>query len=910
MMGNGMTDADDAFDREGEGVGGRETGLGREAGGGSARGRDVSGGDTPDPSIDEEVRFHLEERAADLMALGLSEAEARRQAESAFGDVQRVREELRRIESSRRRRERRRARLGGWGRDLRLGARRLLRSPGYALVAVLTLALGIGATVAMFSVLNAIVLRSLPYPGADRLVQVWPAENYNISLAREVGGAMPSVAASTGVSQWGLTLAGEGDATVLQALVVDASYFDTFGVRPILGRAFGADETEPARSGVVLLSHALWRTRFGADAGVIGRRIRLGGYDHDTREVIGVMPPGHDSPFQSIDVWIPLHLPAGRSFPADSTWYVNWLVARLAPGATVAGADAEVRAVATRLRADHPGLIDEETAQQATVIGLREAIAGDVSGLLWTLLAAVGLVLLIACGNLSNLLLARAVGRRHEMAVQMSLGASRWRLVREQLIESGWIALLGGAAGAGLAQLLVRLMRVSESSGLPRVTDLSPDARVLGFATAATLASLALFGVLPALRASGTPAGPLHAMARGGSATRGAHRLNRVLVTAQLALATVLVTAAGLVLSGFAALRSVDPGIDVEDVLVVEVLPAADVYTGERATLWFDALRRRLAALPGVTAVGGIHLLPFTYNNWAFPYLAEGHAPPAGNPLPSANIRIVTAGYFDAVDQALIAGRVLDETDRDGSERVMLINQAMAQSLWPGESALGREIRVFGNMLHRVVGVVADVRQHALDREPRPEMYVPQPQWSKGAQMAVMIEGPAALSLAAGVRRVIVSLDPDVPITELAPLSGVLDRSVAQRRFVVLVLAAFGLLALVLGGIGVYGVMTHLIGARLPDLGIRMAFGAASRDVLLESLLAAFGPAVAGVGLGLLLAYASGGLLRGLLFGVPPVYLPAYLGAAGVLLAVAVCAGWIPARRAARADPLAVLRGD
>ncbi|MCI0436551.1 MAG: ABC transporter permease [Gemmatimonadetes bacterium] len=870
----------------------------------------ADGAERGDASIDEEVRFHIEERTADLMATGLSREEARRRAESAFGDVARVREELRVIGEDMRRREHRREWLSGWGRDVRLGARRLLRSPGHATVAGLTLALGIGATVAMFSVLNAVVLRPLPYPEGERLVQIWPAQNYNITLSREVAAAMPSVGASTGMSQWGLTLAGEGDAAVMQAGVIDAGYFETFGVRPILGRAFTAAETEPSRSGVVLLSHAVWRTRFGADPDVIGRRIRLAGYDHESREVIGVMSPEHSGVVNPLDVWIPLHVQAGATIVTDSTYYVNWLIARLVPGATVEGAAAEIRSVAARLRADHPGRIDEEVAQQATVVSLRDAISGDVHGLLWTLFAAVGLVLLIACGNLSNLLLARAVGQRHVLAVQTSLGATRWRLVRQQLTESGWIAVLGGAAGAALAWVLVSAAGVGEASGLPSVADISPDLRVLGFAMTATLVSLALFGVLPALRASRRLRDPLHATTRGGSRARSSHRLNRVLVAGELALVTVLVTAAGLVLSGFAALRAVDPGMDVDDVLVAQVLPAEDVYTGPRATQYHQELRARLAALPGVTAVGGIHLLPFTISNWAFPYLADGHAPPAGNPLPSANFRIVTPGYFDAVDQAVLSGRVPDETDQAGSQQIVVINHTMAELLWPGEDPVGRGIRIFGNTPYRVVGVVADVHQQALDRDPRPEMYVPQPQWSRYAQMSVMIEGPGVSARVEAVRRVIQSIDPDVPITELGPLADVLGRSVAQRRFVAVTLAAFGLLALVLGGIGVYGVMSHLIGARMPDLGIRMAFGAAARDVLLDSLRTALVPALAGVVVGLLLAFASAELLRGLLFGVPPVHPPSYALATVILLGVALLAGWIPARRASRADPLAVLRAD
>jgi putative ABC transport system permease protein len=864
--------------------------------------------------IDEELRLHIEGRTRELVAAGLPPVEARRRALEAFGDVERVRREMREIEARRVRRVRRAGAVGDAWRDVRTGARRLRRSPGYAAVAVLTLALGIGASVAMFSVLNAVVLRPLSYPDADRLVLLQSGGNYNIALTREYGGSLRSVASYTGIGHWALTLEGRGDAAMLTAAAVDAGYFDVLGVRPVLGRAFGAAETEPSRGDVVLLGHGLWQSRFGGDAGVIGRRVRLSGYQHEERLVIGVMPAGHRSPGgRDADVWIPLMLPAGRGVAADSSWYISTLVARLAPGATVEQAAAEMRGVTARLRAEHPGLIEEERVAAATAIPLRDAVVGDAGRTLWLLLAAVGLVLLIACGNLANVMLARAGGRRLELAVQAALGASRGRLVREQLAECALLAVAGGLLGLLLAHSLLAAVRVGEASGLPRAGELGLDVRVIGFAAAATLASLALFGLLPALRATGSdPREGLGVASRGGSRGRGAHRLNRALVATQLALAMVLATAAGLVLSSFLTLRAVDAGIDPTDVLAVRVMPPAGRYTGDALIAYHAEAVDRLRALAGVEHVGGIHLLPFTTGTWSFPYLAEGHAPVANEPLPAAHFRIITPGYLDAVRLPLLRGRDIEWTDRGDAERVLLINRAMAELLWPGADPIGREIRVFGSMPHRVAGVVGDVRQFSLERASEPEMYAPQPQWAAGlgATMVYMVRAPRVAELAGHARATVAGIDPDVPIVDVRLLTDVLGDSMAGRRFTALVLAVFGALALLLGAVGVYGVMAHMVAARLQDYGVRMALGAAPGTVVREALGAMIAPAAAGLAAGTAAAIAVASLLHGLLYGIPPVHPPTYAAAALVLLAAAALAGWAPARRAGRTDPLGVLRSE
>ncbi|MGH7574333.1 MAG: ABC transporter permease, partial [Longimicrobiales bacterium] len=521
-----------------------------------ARGRDGEGL----REIDEELRLHIEGRTQELIAAGLSPSAARGRALEAFGDFDAVRGEMREIEARLAWRRGAGAVLAESWRDVRIGARRLRRTPGHAIVAILTLALGIGASVAMFTVLNAVVLRPLPYPDSDRLVRLWPGESYNIALSRSVGESLSSAASYTAIAHWGLTLEGVGDATVLGTTVVDVEYFDVFGVRPVLGRRFTFEETEPAGSDVVLLSHELWQSRFSGDPDVIGQRFRFIGYAHEDREVIGVLPPGHQPPSgERADLWIPLHLAAGRGVTADSSWYVNEVVARLEPGATIEEADAEMRALAAGLRDEYPGLIESESIAAASAIALRDSLVGGATITLWLLLGAVGPVLLIACGNLANLLLARAAGRRRETAVQIALGASRGRLVRQQLAESAVIAAAGAALGVVLARLMLAVVRVAETSGLPRVTELPIDARVIGFAAAVTVGTLVVFGLLPALRAATSdPRADLHGASRGRSHGRGTHRLNRALLAVELAMAMTLATAAGLVLSSFATLRGVD----------------------------------------------------------------------------------------------------------------------------------------------------------------------------------------------------------------------------------------------------------------------------------------------------------------------------------------------------------------
>lgn len=861
--------------------------------------------------VEEEIAFHLEMRTAALMSEGCTRAEAEAQAMAEFGSVSELRASLRYTDE----RVQRRLRVSIWWdelrQDLRFARRTLLRAHGFTAVAVLTLALGIGAAVATFTVVNAVVLRPLPYAEPDRLVRVSPGENFNITLAETVEAGVPTLAAVSGMSQWGLTLTGAGEATQLEAQVVEPAFFEVFGVRPALGRVFREDERDPARSDVVILSDALWRSRFGGSPSVIGTRIDLDGYGHGSREVIGVLPrdfvPPQLGTGPAPNLWIPLTLTAGRTVATDSSWYVNHVVARMQPGVRVADVARDVRSTMARVRAENSH-ISEDAVRRAGAAGLLDSVVGDMRGTLWTMLGAVGLVLLLTCANLANLMLARGSRRRQELASRAALGGTRARLVRELVTESALLAVVGAGIGMLLARTALQLLRVSEVSGLPRATDLSIDFRVVLFAVAVTAGCVVLFGVIPALRAT---AGDLRPALGPGSRVHGPSRSGRrfgsLLIGAEVALAMILVTGAGLLISSFRALRAVDAGLDTHDVLAVRLSPPPARYDGERAVQFYDELLDRVALLPGVNAAGAIHLLPFTGGNWRFPYLADGHEPPVNAPLPSANFRVVAASYFDALDIPLIAGRPFDARDGSDGAPVGIINRTLAEQLWPGQDAVGREIRLFGNTPFRVIGVVGDVRQHGLDAQPEPELYYPMSQWTLSG-MTVTIEADGDLrALASMVRSVVHSIDDDVPIVEARPLSDVLDDSLARRRFFLGVLTIFGSVALALGAIGIFGVMTYTAASRLPEFGIRIALGATHGDVLRLAFTAGLAPVVGGLAIGILAALASSRLLTGLLYGIQPHDPLTLVLAVLVLGGVAALASWLPARRFSRVEPMRVL---
>lgn len=801
--------------------------------------------------------------------------------------------------------------MTGLGKDVVRAVRGLVRAPGFTLSAALTLALGIGMTAAVFSVVNAVLLRPLPYSEPDRLVSVWPDENFNVAMARRVAEEVESFEAMSGISVWGMSLTGDGATPLsLEVALVSEDHFRVLGIRPLVGRDFRAGEGITGSDGVVILSHDLWVSRFGADPGIVGRTIQLGGAGHLYREVIGVMPPGVvPVTTRPVQGWVPLATEAGVALGADNTWYVNWRVARLRPGVTREAAEAELQAVASRIREEIPASLEADTPVR--LVPLREAAVGESARLLWVLLGAVGLVLLIACLNVANLVAAREERRARERAVRRALGASRWVLVRGALVEGGILALLGAIPAVVLAVGVVRWVAGNAADVLPRGTEIGVDGGVLlGIAAAAGVAIL-VTGIFPAFRT------PAPASALSGSRTTGPrrHTVRNVLVATELALSLVLLTGAGLLIRSMGNLLEVDPGFRAENLVTLRPnVPEQAMGGAEGIRSYFQEVEARLAALPGVTSVGGIQLLPVTYGNWSFPMHIDGNPVAEGTPPPSVNIRIVSPGYFETMEIPLVSGRYPGEEDREGAAPAVAVNQAFVDRFWGGEPPAGRGLRMFspGSTFREAVGVVADVRQQSLDIPSRPEVYIPLEQYPYGAVSLHLVARTAvpAATLLEEVREAVWSVDPDVPVVQLATMEEVLRDSLGRTRLVLSLLGVFALAALALAGVGVYGVTAYLVQRRRREFGLRMALGASESGVVRQAWSRGSRAILLGAAAGVALSLAGSRLLSGTLYGVEPGD-PATLAAVTLLLSgLAGAASLIPAWRAARMDPARVLREE
>jgi predicted permease len=871
--------------------------------------------------VDEELRFHIEGRVRELQdEEGLGVEEARQRVLASFGDVDALGAECREIGREAALRRQRRELLPELAREVRLAARRLRRSPGFAGAAVLILALGVGASVAVFSVLYEVVLRPLAYQEPERLVRVWPGKSFNGSMVRYFERSVPAFEGVAGLSGWSFTLVGDDRTEQIQGAAVTPEYFDVLGVRPALGRSFLREEEHHENAGVVLLSHDFWQRRFGGDPDILGRELPLETFGRPPRHrVIGVLPPDFRPEARVADVWAPLQIGAWRAalepaqaVASDSSWFVNEVVARLAPDATVAQASEQLRAAALRLRAEVPATSTEEEAETARAELLLDATVGEVRPVLWGIFSAAGMVLLIACANLSTLVVIRSSRGRGEAAVRAALGAGHARLLGERLIENGLLAALGGAAGVVLAAALLAAVRGGlVAAGLPRASAITLQVPALAFALAVSAGAMLLFALLPAF--SSTRSAPGDAL-RGGprpGATGARHHLDRGLVAAEVALATLLLFGAGLALRSLLQVLSTDPGFRTDGVIALSVEPPnSQLTTGAERRAFYGELEVRLAALPGVESVGAIHLLPLTDNNWSYPYLAEGHAPPQNSPLPSANFRAVSGGYFRTLEIPLLEGRAFDERDRQGEPAVVILNRRMAEDLWPNESAVGKEIRLFGSQPLTVVGVVGDVRQHTLELAPRPEMYLPSGQYSLAA-MSVLIRAP---TLAAGtletLRELVWSVNPSVAVPRLLPLDQLVAESVAERRFAAQLLLGFGAVALLLAGCGVYGVTSYVVSLRVRELGLRLALGARPGQLGREALGWGLLPVMLGGAVGVVASLLAARLIAGLLYGVAPTDWATLAVVVALLGLVTLLANSIPARRAARLDPSEALRAE
>jgi predicted permease len=818
--------------------------------------------------------------------------------------------------------------------DLRYALRTFRKAPGFTAAAVLLLALGIGANTAIFSVTSALLLKPLPYKDAERLVILWnrspglgiTQDWFSTAAYFDIKGAnagFEELAIAIGGNE---NLGGEGAGAPerVGAVHMSSSLLPMLGASVERGRLFTPAEDAAGSAPVALLSYGLWMRKYAGDPGVLGRALLLNG---KPCEVVGILPRRFSLPREVMptlngaeraDVILPLPMAPDA---ANARGHEDYnIVGKLKPGVTVREAQTRLDALTARLRHDFPEVYPPNGGLTFGIVPLKEQVVGDVQRPLLLLQGAVGLVLAIACVNVANLLLSRAVARQKEIAVRTAIGASAGRIVRQLLTESALLGVLGGALGIGFAFLGVQGVRVLGTRSVPRLQEVGVDAAALAFTLAVSVVSSALFGLAPALRAVHLDlVGSLKDADRGasgGSALWGrGNNLRRLLVVAELALSLVLLVGAGLLLKSFARVENVSPGFDAKGVLTMELTATGPKYKdAEAVRTGYKRLYERFEAIPGVTAAGGVTSLPLSEMFAWGPVVVEGRVPPPGEKFLNADQRLVGGRYFEAMKIPLLSGRLFDEHDTPEKPRVVLVDQHMAKVVWPGQDPLGKRIALGDLAAERswatVVGVVGNVKQDALDADSRIALYLSQTQGA-GRSMNVVVRAkgdPAAL--VAAVRRELDAVDRDLPLYRVMTMDARVAESLARRRFTTLLLGLFAGVALVLAAVGIYGVMSYLVRQGTREIGIRMAIGATPRGVLALVIKQGMALALAGVLLGLVASLALTRLLSRLLFGVAPHDLATLSSISLLLGAVALLATLLPARRAARVDPMKALRSE
>jgi putative ABC transport system permease protein len=861
--------------------------------------------------LDRELRAHLENEADDQRARGLSDQDARTAARRALGSEAIIREDVRALSPW--------AALDDAAQDIRYGLRLLKKHPGFAVVAALTLALGVGATTTIFSVVHAVLLRPLPYADADRLAMVW--ENVNLPQYknaqnapapgnfrdwRDQNSTLLDLAAMRD-GAWSLT--GNGDPVRVGGEMVSASLFRLLQIEPALGRMFSADEDRASPSRVVLLGHGLWADRFGSDPSIIGRTIHL---NEEPYTVVGVMPRGFQFPDTDDQLWVPLGLSPDQL--ANHGSHFLRVIGRLKPGVTIAQAQADLETVAARLTKQYP---DSNTSVGVTVLSLPEQTVGDVRRPLLVLLGIVGFVLLMVCANIGNLLLARASVRGPEFAVRAALGASRTRLLRQMLAESVPLAAGGGALGLALAWWGVTALRWLAPANLPRLDDIAVNGPVAAFNFAVALAAGVCCGLVPGLQSQGRDLhGALKDETRASSAG-GRLRARNLLVVLETALGVVVLVGAGLLLRSFVHLSQVPLGFKPDGVLSFRVvLPTARYRTEPQRTAFYRQLIERLQALPGVKSVAGITAVPLAATGRTTGVSIEGQPPPPPGQIRMVDFRTVSPGYFGAMSIPVLDGRDVAWSDTNTTQPSIVVSETMARTFWPEQQAIGKRIKPGAPDNPRipwltVVGIAADVRQVDLVRTPRPAMYMPASQ-DQGTgdtlrDWIVRTSGDPT-ALAASVRGAVWALDSTLPITRVQTLDQVKSAATASQQFNLLLVGLFGVLALVLAAVGLYGVTAYSVSQRTRELGIRVALGA-RRGALLRLVLAHGARlTLIGLAIGTVAALALTQVMSTLLFGVGARDPLTFVGVALLLLAVSLVASFVPARRATRVDPVVALR--
>jgi putative ABC transport system permease protein len=795
--------------------------------------------------------------------------------------------------------------------DLRYGVRMLVRSTGFSLVAVLTIALGIGANTAIFSVVNALLIRPLPYPQPDRLVMVYqdlrarggPATEWATPGNFVDWGGSGLFNALAAVQGWQPTLTGMGDAEPLVGEQVTRQYFEVLGVAPALGRAFRQEEDIPNGPRVVVLSHALWQRRFGGDPAAVGRTMILGG---ETHEVIGVMPAGfRPAVISTAEAWRPRRLAVAN--PSRGAVVLR-IVARLRPDLTLRQAQSSADLLAKQLAVSHP---DFNVDTGINLVTLREQVVGNIERSLLVLLGAVAFVLLIACANIANLLLARASGRAREMAVRMALGARRRRVVRQLLTESVLLSAIGGGLGLLLGAWGVDALVALAPAGAPRVDEIGLDATVLAFAIGLTLLTGVTFGVVPALHSSRAEVTP--GLKDGGKGMTGnsGHQVRRALIVLEVAIALVLLIGSGLLLRTFLRLQAFDLGFDPSRVLVGAVLPPRVAYqTAEQQSAFYDRLLARVSALPGVETASLSSIVPLGGDS-DMTILIEGRPLPRTDAETTAIwYRLISAGYFKVMSIPIVEGRGFDTREAAPSA---IVSDVAARRLWPGESPLGRRVRFSPEAdapWFTVVGIAGEVKMRGARGESRSEIYLPYWQFTELGTNVVLKAAGSPGHLIGTLRQAVREVDPNVPVSSVAPMSELVADSIGAPRFFALLTGVFAVLALALAAVGIYGVMAYAVALRTPEIGVRMALGAGRRDVFALIVGDGLRLAAIGIGTGLVASALMSLSIRSLLFGVTPADPLTFAGMTALLLMAAAVACIVPAHRAARVDPMVALRAE
>jgi putative ABC transport system permease protein len=795
------------------------------------------------------------------------------------------------------------------GHDLRFAFRTLLKSPGFTLMAVIAVALAIGANTAIFSVVNSVLLERMPFDRPDRLAMVWEQSPHtgksnvvnpiNFLEWQARNQSFERIAATI---EYDVSLTGDGEPEVVDAMSISDGFFDILGVKPILGRWFTPQEDTRGNDNVVIIGESLWRRRYGADPKVLGRKLL---FNNTSVVIVGVMPAGFRFPQTKAEIWSPLAIDRARAIRSGR--YLN-TVARLRGGATLPTAQADMNVLASQLQKERP---DFDSKWGITVVGLRQQATGDVRTPLLILLGAVGLVLLIACANVANLLLMRAAGRGREIAVRAALGAGAIRILRQLLIESTLLACLGGAAGllAGIWAIKILTAALPDTIAYANLKTIQLDTSVFLFTLGLSLATGILFGIVPAFKATridvqSTLKDGGRGIAGGRSFTRGA------LVVVEVALSMILLIGAGLLIRSFARLAAVDPGFDARHVLSMRLSEEGRFRGDDARMVAFNMqMLEHVRAVPGVEAAGTSHFLPLGRIIPGTSFWRADQPPPKHGEEPVTDVLCVLPGYFAAMNIPLNRGRVFTDADRTGAPATVVINQTLARDFYPNENPIGRHLFISWSLPdYEIVGVVADVHQRSLDGASKDQVFLPMAQNPTGPVYLVARTHGDPKRLAKAIETQIHSLDHDLPISSVKTMDEYVAGMTAVPRFNTILLGGFAALALLLAAVGIFGVISYSVAQRTQEIGIRRALGADTSSVMRLVLTQALGLTAAGVAVGVLGAYGLTQLMSTLLYGITPTDVPTFAAVAATLSAVALLASYLPARKAAKVDPMLALR--